>query len=181
PTYKTLAEAEPRIPVGPTTTPGGSFSLYRITQPGSYYLTGNITGEAGKAGIQILTGDVTLDLNGFAVVGVAGSTSGVEVAGSPSNITVRNGVVRDWDSAGIYAFGDTNLTFADLRLAGNGRDGLNAGARCTVVDCIAEGNGEEGFEIGEAAVVRGCVAAENAGAGILTGMTAVVEGCVARN
>jgi len=53
-THKTLTEVEPRIPISSTTTPGDATSLYRISQPGSYYLTGNITGQAGKHGIYIV-------------------------------------------------------------------------------------------------------------------------------
>lgn len=52
---KTLAQVEPRTPIGPDTTPGDNDStpsLYKITQPGSYYLTGPITGVADKIGIE---------------------------------------------------------------------------------------------------------------------------------
>ena len=66
PTYKTLSEVEPRIAVGPGTTPGDAANLYRITQPGSYYLTANIiTGP--RTGVWIDSSGVTLDLNGFEI------------------------------------------------------------------------------------------------------------------
>src|SRR5687767_12820054 len=67
-THKTLTQVEPRTPISTATTPGDADSTFRITQPGSYYLTGNITGEASKKGIElILAGgsQVTIDLNGF--------------------------------------------------------------------------------------------------------------------
>jgi len=48
PTMKSLSEVEPRIAINATNTPGDADSLFKITQPGSYYLTGNITGVAGK-------------------------------------------------------------------------------------------------------------------------------------
>src|SRR2546423_12808745 len=35
---KTLGEVEPRTPVNATNTPGDGISLFKITQPGSYYL-----------------------------------------------------------------------------------------------------------------------------------------------
>ena len=41
---------EPRTPVNATNTPGDATSVYRITAPGSYYLTGNLAGVAGKHG-----------------------------------------------------------------------------------------------------------------------------------
>src|SRR5678815_1587099 len=72
PTMKTLDQVEPRVAINATNTPGDDDSLFKITQPGSYYLTGNITGVAGKHGIEIAASGVTLDLNGFDLVGVAG-------------------------------------------------------------------------------------------------------------
>src|SRR5262245_43481489 len=62
PTHKTLTEVEPRVIVNSTNTPGDADSLYKITLPGSYYLAGNITGVAGKHGIEIASSGVTLDL-----------------------------------------------------------------------------------------------------------------------
>src|SRR5690606_18106937 len=73
PTHKTLTEVEPRTPINAANTPGDADSVYRIFQPGSYYLTGNIVGQAGKRGIEIASSNVTLDLNGFALQGVPGS------------------------------------------------------------------------------------------------------------
>jgi hypothetical protein len=52
-TYKTLSEVEPRTAVSLANTPGDADSLFKITQPGSYYLTGNIVGVAGKHGVEI--------------------------------------------------------------------------------------------------------------------------------
>src|SRR3954451_24121391 len=43
--------AEPCIPV--QSLPGNGSALYVISQPGSYYLTGDIAGVAGKNGIEI--------------------------------------------------------------------------------------------------------------------------------
>src|SRR5678815_4185257 len=73
PTMKTLDQVEPRVAINATNTPGDTDSLFKITQPGSYYLTGNITGVAGKHGIAIAASGVTVDLNGFDVAGVPGS------------------------------------------------------------------------------------------------------------
>ena len=61
PTMKTLDEVEPRIPIGPLTTPGDAGSVYRISQPGSYYLTGNLVGQANKCGIEIASSGVSVN------------------------------------------------------------------------------------------------------------------------
>src|SRR5689334_9465486 len=94
PTYKTLTEVEPRIAINAINTPGDADSLFKITKPGSYYLTGNITGVVGRHGVEIIVGGVTLDLNGFDLVGVPamGEFDGVSVTvESLRNITVTNG------------------------------------------------------------------------------------------
>src|SRR5262245_39350080 len=105
PTMKTLTEVEPRTPIGLTTTPGDPDSLYKITQPGSYYLTGNVQGVAGKMGIEVVASHVTIDLRGFEMVGVAGSLAGIDInngaAGNLIGITVRDGTLRGWGSDGI--------------------------------------------------------------------------------
>jgi hypothetical protein len=52
-TMKGLDQIEPRIAINAVNTPGdddATPSTFKITQPGSYYLAGNLTGETGKAG-----------------------------------------------------------------------------------------------------------------------------------
>ncbi|MEO1513126.1 MAG: hypothetical protein AAFU70_13725, partial [Planctomycetota bacterium] len=92
-----LGQVEPRIPVGPGTTPGGSFSQFTISQPGSYYLTGDLVGVSGRSGIFIESSGVSLDLNGFEVRGVSGSGSGIVISGfGIDNVRIFNGGVRGW-------------------------------------------------------------------------------------
>lgn len=94
-TGKTLSEVEPRIAVNVANTPGDANSLFNITQPGSYYLTGNITGVDGKHGIDINVSGVTLDLNGFDMVGVPGSLDGIRTPFvGLRGLSVLNGTVR---------------------------------------------------------------------------------------
>src|SRR6476620_6906734 len=101
PTMKTLDQVEPRIIINATNTPGDADSVFKITQPGSYYLTDNIAGIAGKSGIEIAASSVTLDLNGFQLTGVAGSLSGVSTSVTGNNVTVRNGVVTGFGQQGV--------------------------------------------------------------------------------
>ena len=60
PTMKTLDQVEARIIVNATNTPGDGSNTFIISQPGSYYLTGNLTGEKGKHGISVQADDVTV-------------------------------------------------------------------------------------------------------------------------
>src|SRR5687767_11957796 len=77
PTMKTLDQIEPRIAISsiPTT----------ITQSGSYYLTGNLTGVVGQNGITIKASEVTIDLSGYSLIGVSGSKNGIESVGGQTN------------------------------------------------------------------------------------------------
>src|SRR5690606_35555554 len=90
-TFKTLSEVEPRIAVNATNTPGNATATFRITQAGSYYLTGNLSGENGRSCIEIATSNVTLDLMGFRILGSGGANDAIVATAGQSNITVRNG------------------------------------------------------------------------------------------
>ncbi len=70
PTGKPLTEVEPRIAISSTNTPGDADSMFKITQPGSYYLTSSITGVIGRHGIKVAASGVTIDLNGFIMRGL---------------------------------------------------------------------------------------------------------------
>ncbi|MDQ6631355.1 MAG: hypothetical protein M3Y82_06310 [Verrucomicrobiota bacterium] len=108
-TFKTLQQVEPRNPISAALT---------ITNPGSYYLTTNISVSSGNA-ITITTNDVTLDLNGFAVTAGAGG-KGIAVPNVQRNISIRHGVVRNCPSDGISAGTVIGGLFSDLILANNG-------------------------------------------------------------
>src|SRR4051794_19684948 len=79
PTMKSLDEIDNHITragekrTDVLTLSGDGTNQHIISVPGSYYLSGNITGVSGKNGIEILAAGVTLDLNGFAVNGVTGA------------------------------------------------------------------------------------------------------------
>ena len=178
PTMKALDVVEPRIPVGPLTTPGDADSIYRITQPGSYYLTGEVLGKAGFYGIQIEANDVSLDLMGFTVRGVPGALSGVLVSGGTrTGIEVANGVIRDWPSTGCSLVADMTVA-RNLRLVDNGLTGLFVRSG-RIEGCTAEGNGANGIEAQQASAILNCVAQQNIGAGIFAGITSSVTNCTA--
>ena len=133
PTMKTLAEVEARTPINSTNTPGNANARFRITQPGSYYLTGNLTGVAGRHGIEVVaTGKVTIDLNGFQLVGVAGSMSGIHCE-TEAHLTVRDGEIRGWGLDGIRFSPDLSRgsLLERLLVRDNGSDGaeLSGGDR----------------------------------------------------
>lgn len=185
PTHKTLSDVAPRIAINATNTPGDADSLYRITQPGSYYLTESAVVGSGLSGIEIEAGDVTIDLMGFTLRGEPGSLDGIRVPvmGRP-NITIRNGVVRDFGQDGV-----------DLRHAGTSNGGVvenivasnNAGAgiapngNAVVRACVASGNGGIGINVAVASVIESSSAYSNGQGGIVSSGTTTVTSCVAAN
>lgn len=203
PTMKSLDQVEARIIVNATNTPGTASAVFRISAPGSYYLTGNVAGVSGKAGIEIASSNVTLDLNGFSLRGVSGSTAGIRTPDVDfDNIVIRNGFIVGFGGNGIDLLGDgmPNGTLIEkVHSSYNGGHGFfiatavvrdctavfNAGegirvflAGCVVVDCLAGFNGGFGISALQATVV-GCVAQNNTGGGISASEGTVVKSCAA--
>jgi hypothetical protein len=77
PTMKTLDQIQPRTII--------SSAPFTITQPGSYYLTTNLSVNSGDA-IDINTNQVTIDLNGFTISSTANPPTGYAI-----NLTVSTG------------------------------------------------------------------------------------------
>lgn len=177
---------EPRIAVNAQNTPGSPAALFVISQPGSYYLTGNVKGVLGKHGIQITSGNVTLDLNGFSLEGVAGALDGIIVSLS-NNVTICNGVVRNWPGAGVsltnsssdgivrninsasngtVGIAVTNRTqVLGCVVANNPTAGIQAEVACRITDCIVSGNGR-GIEVNDSCTVARCTVTNNSAEGI---------------
>ena len=163
-THKTLTQIEPRTPV--QSLAGSGSALHVIDQPGSYYLTGNITGVAGKHGISIRADNVTLDLNGFSLIGVPGSGSGItqEEIGR-KNCHIRNGAAKGWGEDGFNGGNLSNSVLSDLIASNNGRAGMNAGTNCIVYHCVADANAF-GISVYISTAVIECKAHQNAGEGL---------------
>lgn len=123
--YKTLSEVEPRTVVNAVNTPGNAGSTYVISVPGSYCLDRELVGQASKAGITITVPNVTLDLRGFTLNGVAGATAGIVLSApaGAAQVEVRNGTLRGWSQAAIRGTGGdvarTSLVGLRIIHAGN--------------------------------------------------------------
>ena len=170
PTMKSLAQIEPRTPI--------SSVPFSITVPGSYYFTTNLSGVLATNGITIQTDDVSLDLNGFSLVGNRESLAGILVAGARRNIAIRNGTVRNW-TAGIAAETSTHCRFESLHVSSNGGAGISVGANSTVVGCAAYSNDGNGITADRESIVRDCIARDNIQHGIQVGFGSQVWGCTA--
>ena len=185
---KTLDQVEPRKEVNATNTPGNAQNLFVINAPGSYYLSGNITGVSGKNGIFIIGADVSLDLNGFVLTGVPGSLDGITLGSR--NTTIRNGTIREWGSRGLECAFAIYALFEELRVFKNGSDGLQVGGGSIVRGCTASFNGGSGFVIAritsssgedaQDAVLENCFATVNGENGFTFLQGGTMTNCEAR-
>lgn len=197
-TMKTLAEVEPRMAINATNTPGNTGAMFVISQPGSYYLTSDVTVEAGKYGVQIAADNVTVDLNGFTIRGLTGSSAGV-YAYARNHPKVRNGRILDVDSLGVYFVhapsSNQGAVIEDVvveRASSNGAsitggiirncqfiqngggvwcDGFND---VLIENSVAIRNGSAGFSI-KRGTIKNCSASYNDGAGAIVSTGLVSE------
>ena len=146
----------------PGDTPGFPVT---ISQPGSYKLSGNLTvPNPNTTAIEIAASHVTLDLNGFAILGITncsgglnpcvdeGLGNGIVTAGAQFNITLRNGTIQGMGSDGILLQGDSHLV-EYMHVRSNGGDGISI-----------RGGSDKGSSI-----VQHNTAQRNSGFGILLG------------
>lgn len=191
PTYRTLLQVEPRTPI--TALP------YNITQPGSYYLTGNLTCLAGWSGINIISNNVTIDLNGFMLEGNGGTGVTAIYCGGRNNVTVRNGSILNWNRHGIDAQLAHSVRIENVQIdscAGQGIFGgftmlvsgcsaRNCSSGIIVADtsCVSSCNAtacQVGFQIGSGSTVSDCVSGGNSGDGFDAATGVTMRGCTAR-
>lgn len=203
PTMKTLQQVEPRLPLDQETAPGDADALMKITNPGSYYLTANMTASAGRALLEIAASDVTVDLNGFRIQGAAGSLDGVFTSGAAVNVVIRNGSLASFGGDGVDASSAKNVRLENLRVRSVGGVGLKLGAESIASECEVSGAGLHGVLLanrselrdstvsasgsdgvnapGDSARVHHCTVLGNTGDGIeISGTNAAVTDCMVR-
>ena len=169
-----------------------------ITKPGSYYLTRTLKSSqlAGDNGIVIQASNVTMDLNGFALLGNGSFGTGVVASGR--DITIRNGAISVW-GAGIAASSAQNIRVEDISVSGCDVFGIQVGnaaliKNCRlfgnpfpirtgmtsiVSDCVLLGN-QSGIAVSDNCTVTGCTVLASTGSGIVVGDGSTVQDCVVR-
>lgn len=177
-TYKTLSEVEPRTAISAANTPGDADSVYRITQPGSYYLTSDVLAPAGKSAIEIASasaGEVAIDLNGFELRGT-GTHYGV-ASNVGSRVWIRNGAIRNFGQSAVIAEG-LHVLIEQLHVWDCGNPGIHAYGAGIVRDCDVESCGTA-FDINGVFNIERCNAINNSGYGILAVGTNLIVDCAA--
>lgn len=136
--------------VTPGDTPGFPVT---ISQPGSYRLDSNLTlPDIFTTAILVHADNVTIDLNGFSIIGpstcpvgnCAFSVSGIDASSTVNNFTVKNGMIRGIQGAGINVLG--SAAHIEKVLVSNSKFGIIASG--TISDCIVQQN-YDGIVFGE--------------------------------
>jgi hypothetical protein len=163
PMMKSLDQVEPRTPI--------SSAPFTISQPGSYYLTANLTISSGNA-ITIATNGVTLDLNGFTISSTASNAAGtgIRLNDSLQNLALLNGFIQGSvtnNGSGVYSgngfaygieyngTGPVNCRLTGVSVSGclyNGID-LGVGDSTLVESCTARTIGGNGIQ---ASIIKNC-------------------------
>lgn len=192
-TMKTLEQVEPRRPI--------SALPFTIAAPGSYYLTTNLVNTSGLNGLQIQSPNVTLDLNGFSIIGNTGALAGIAINVISTNLVIRNGSVSGWGGAGVSASsrhgrlekvhalynGGDGISVSDFwsvigcQARANGDDGIVTASSGLVEDCVSMGNAGDGIQVGTGGIVRNSRVGTNAGDGMVLSSGAIVESCTIHN
>jgi hypothetical protein len=162
--------------------PGDSHGFpITITHSGSYRLASNIiVPDADTIAIEIKTNHVSLDLNGFAILGptVCIGTpvtacsplgAGIGVRSVGSNTIVRNGAVSGMGTNGVEING-TGGRVEGIHASSNGVTGIFVHAGVVVLHNTAIANGRSGFS-GEDSIALGNVAIGNRLVGFELGFT----------
>jgi parallel beta-helix repeat protein len=151
---------------------GGGFPYVISTANTSYRLTGSLTVPASTNGINVTAPNVTIDLNGFSIVG-PGSTTGIGInAPGENEVTVENGAVTGFSGSGlgvqIGSFGIVRHVHADAN-----SNGIQVGNNTAVEGCTANNSGATGISC-----AAGCAISGNVANGSNFGITCAADGCV---
>ncbi len=178
PTMRALGDVEPRIPV--QSLPGSAVAMHRISQPGSYYLAGNIRGMPGMHGIEIAADNVVIDMMGFVLDGGRTPTGGSGLCGiadlsfdpkAPSSgymhTKIENGAVANWAAHGVLL--GKWAVLKDMLIHDNGGPGIRAGNGVWMEKMLVRGNGQGGMQADEYANVQYSWFLQNTGHGVLAG------------
>lgn len=176
PTMKTLDEVEPRIAI--STVP------FTVSRSGSYYLTGDLTLSAKDThGVTVNVDNVTIDLKGFALNGpgktFGSSGDGIRGIGR-KQITIRNGIIRQFRGEGISCNNGTGLLVENLMVENCGSGGVHGYLHVTVRNSQCYQNDGYGILANGHLLAENNICAANSYIGIgASGVGSVIKGCIA--
>jgi len=177
PTMKDLDDVEPRNVI--RNNEDGVTPIV-ISSPGSYKLGENIHAIGGEHGIEITSGRVSIDLNGFEILGSeVGSLNGIFAENSVDDLTIRNGRIRFFTGAGISFVESDRCRIEDVDVISTAAGGIVCGESAFIENCTANTVTiafAVGISVGEDSKVFNC-SADNCYTGFLAQTGSQVTGC----
>ena len=160
-----------------------------ISQPGSYRLSGNLQAKDKDTDVIIINVDnVTIDLNGFSMVGPSSCSGGFPCTNEGfgagirnsrtrfiTNITIRNGTIQGMGGAGITIDGD-NILVEYMHIADCGGDGISVAGNAIAQRNTADRNDGFGIRVGV-----GVIAENTATSNSIDGINCSNTGTISRN
>jgi hypothetical protein len=147
---------------------GGHFPII-ICQSGSYRLSGNVTlPDAVTDAIDITADNVTIDLNGFTILGPT------VCSGSPLICNLDN---SRGTGNGIFS-SNANIVVMNGQIKGMGNGISLLGPRSRVQNVQATSNANNGILVADNSLVASCTVSSNGGTGIVASGPSVVTGNV---
>jgi hypothetical protein len=119
-----------------------------IKLPGSYILSRDIVvNKAGQDAVMITSPNVTLDLQGFSIIGSPNATTGnaINTTGQP-NVVIKNGLITGFGGAAILAGDGTSIS--GLTVSDNG-SGITCGIGCSVQNNLIQSNDGVGLTLSD--------------------------------
>ncbi|MBT3455892.1 hypothetical protein HN446_02405 [bacterium] len=121
-----------------------SATAVTISSAGAYLLSSDISSHSNATNVVAITGsDITLDLGGKSISGNGTSTGiGINVSSGLSNITIKNGVVRNLNNSGIkIGAGCSHIRIENIAVIDCDSDGIlingtSAGSGTEVNDVV---------------------------------------------
>jgi hypothetical protein len=152
-----------------------------LRAPGSYVLVRNLVdNRAGFDAVEVTASDVTIDMQGFSIIGSSGTGIGINATGV-SNVVIRNGIITGMGGGAIVT--GTNANISGITASGNSTAGITnppsiqAGNGSNISNNTVTTGNTGGIGCALACLVRGNVLQSNAGVGItLTDVTSGYSG-----
>jgi parallel beta-helix repeat protein len=184
-------DLDPPAPPAPTPGPeartpirADDLPLTISTRGGSYYFVETIDFPATEeAAIFVSERFVTIDLNGFSLIGPGGITGGagsigIQGGAAAREVTTRNGTIASFGADGVRLAARGGVA-EDLHVFDYGEIGINfVGENGRVANCTVQSCDDRGISVASGSLVQDSVARGN-GIGIRVADTAVVKSCVA--
>ncbi len=179
---------------GGTTLGDGPGFPITLSQRGAYRLTSNLTlPDQNAIGIDVTIDGVSIDLNGFAIVGPvvcsgvpvtsclpAGVATGIGIRG-PDHVSVRNGTIRGTGAQAIVLTWNARIEKVDVQMvAPSGLAGaISVGDQSTISETSATSNFGTGIFAARYAIIKSSTSTGNTGYGILAQTGTLISGCTA--